>query len=120
MLLFLLLLLLIASDADVDMHDVVLIIWLKFLCAHWARFDNVILDMADKQLLGFTRTEYHVAYRTRATDDDVRCIFEPTRTQNTPHSVNRTQLFYFITENFTYLFNIPFPYNRTDISRVCR
>jgi len=87
--LWLWLLFILSKEAHVDMHDVVLIIWWKFLSANGALLYKMVLHVAVNQLFGFTCTELHVTYWTSAIAKDVRCIHKPTEYKNCYWSFTR-------------------------------
>ena len=87
------LLLLVANNADINVINIVDAVFrLELHTADRADLDDVVLDVANEQLHGFTGTERLVANGTQAIHRDAGCIFEPAAAQILPYfSVFKTR-----------------------------
>ena len=80
------LLLLIGNNADINVINIVHAVFrLEFHTADRADLDDVVLDVANEQLHGFTGTERRVANGTQAIHRNAGCIFEPAAAQILPY-----------------------------------
>ena len=80
------LLLLVGNNADINVINIVDVVFrLELHTADRADLDDVVLDVANEQLHGFTGTERLVANGTQAIHRDAGCIFEPAAAQILPY-----------------------------------